>query len=238
MKYSLTLFLSLLFSSSAVFALAEASKEELFDRAKAGHNVLTYNDARKALFNKIYIKQDAQGYFVTDVYCATRFGLQAGDVTNGRLPDSSTLNTEHTWPQSKFSKLTSASTQKSDLHHLYPAGSKINSDRGNFPFAEVDGSSHISCSSSKRGHSLDGANGTYFEPRDEHKGNVARSMFYFSVRYKIALDQTQEHYLRMWHKEDPIDAAEKATHEEIVKVQGNRNPFIDDPTLVDQISDF
>lgn len=229
-------FLTFLFST---ILHAQTSKDELHLTAKAGHQEFSYSAARKALFNEIYLETDGSGYFVNDVYCNEKFKINSGDIANGRLPDSTEMNTEHTWPQSKFTHLFPSNTQKSDLHHLYPTGSRINADRGNLPFAEVNGTDRLACSESKRGSPRDsGRGGAFFEPPDAHKGNVARSMFYFSVRYKIAIDKTQETYLRLWHLEDPIDAREKQTHEKIAKIQGNRNPFVDDPDLVRQVEDF
>ena len=78
----------------------------------------------------------------------------------------------------------------------------------------------------------------FFEPMDVHKGNVARSILYFSIRYKMPIDNLQETFLKFWNLLDPVDAAEKARHEGIAKVQGNRNPFIDRPELALEIADF
>ena len=36
----------------------------------------------------------------------------------------------------------------------------------------------------------------HFEPPAEHKGNVARAIFYFSVRYKMKVTPTQEAFLK------------------------------------------
>ncbi len=190
------------------------------------------------MFNDIYLKKDAQGYYIEGVYCLEKYYPFNGSAPGARLPNPAAFNTEHTWPQSKFSKLFSANVQKTDLHHLYPTIAKINSQRGNLPFAEVLKDTELYCDESQSGKSENGSKGTYFEPPNSHKGNVARSMFYFSIRYKIAIDPTQEFYLRLWHKEDPVDAEEKRRHEMIFNLQQNRNPFIDDPELVITISDF
>lgn len=230
------IFLSIFFVSISVFA--DTSVEELHRLTRSNHQVLDYSSARKFLFNEIYLKNDSKGFFVMDVYCMDRWDLPADDVANRRLPDAKYMNTEHTWPQSKFSASFPANVQKSDLHHLYITGSKINAERGNFPFAEVNGNDRLSCTESRRGNSVGGERGSFFEPPDSHKGNVARSMFYFSVRYKINIDKTQEYFLRLWHREDPVDAEERATHEKIVKVQKNRNPFVDQPDLVLEIDNF
>lgn len=214
-------------------------KEELYQEASHGQISLSYDGARVKLFNEIYLEKDSDGYYVKGVYCEDKYYLyHAAEIPNGHLPDPKYMNTEHTWPQSKFSNRFNKSVQKSDLHHLYPTFSRINSERGNYPFAEVTSIKEVSCDESALGKPLNTGKGTFFEPPDSHKGNVARSMFYFSIRYQMPIDPVQEFYFRQWHILDPIDNTESKHHEAISKIQRNRNPFIDHPELVNQILDF
>ncbi|MCM2349051.1 MAG: endonuclease [Bacteriovoracaceae bacterium] len=238
MKYFFLIVLSLSFSSFATVDVDEALKGSLFDQISENQISFSYDEARGKLMNEIHLEKDQQGYFIKDVYCLEKYYPFNGDAPGNRLPNSDKFNTEHTWPQSKFSNKFPSKIQKTDLHHLFPTFSKINSERGNYPFAEVDNQRQVSCAESSSGRALSTGTGIYFEPPQVHKGNVARAMFYFSVRYQIEIDPVQEEYLRMWHREDPIDEAEKLRHEKIFKLQRNRNPFIDDPTLVEKISDF
>jgi endonuclease I len=122
---------------------------------------------------------------------------------------------------------------------LFPTDSKANSTRGNFEFAEVTENQNLkNCNSSKSGPSVVSGGKTFFEPPTSHKGNVARALFYFSVRYKMPIGDAQEEFLRKWNHLDPIDDAEVARNAAIQDIQGNINPFISDPTLADQISNF
>jgi endonuclease I len=175
------------------------------------------------------------------------------------------VNLEHTWPQSKFNcdsfeisdpaedqKMDKREIlhQKTDMQHLYAAHTKLNADRGNFEFAEVgkgNKRSYPTCTTEPEDNLLglaktppgmndDGK--TYFEPPRAHRGNVARSIFYFSVRYNKAINPVEEYYLRKWHQEDPVNEAERSRHEMIYQAQGTRNPFIDMPELVERIQDF
>jgi endonuclease I len=47
-----------------------------------------------------------------------------------------------------------------------------------------------------------------------------------------------EENLRAWHFEDPPDKMEEIRNSLIEQVQGNRNPFIDHPEVVERMKDF
>ncbi len=200
------------------------------------HIMLSYKDARKLLFGKIDLLEDTQGYFIRDVYCNR--DVRGDGIGPNQIPGA--VNCEHTWPQSKFSNAFPRDLQKGDLHHLYSTNAQANSTRGNNPFAEVINGSEPApnCKASMIGRNKEHSGGLYFEPPTEHKGNVARSLFYFSIRYQLPIDSTQEAYLRQWHKEDPVTNDERERNDNVFAEQKNRNPFIDFPELVDHISDF
>jgi deoxyribonuclease-1 len=233
----------LLFLSISGFAIAdEALREELHKATNEGYVSLSYKEARIKLFNDIYLEKDEKGYFNTDVYCLTKFyrTFKKG-VPDTELPDANVFNTEHTYPQSKFNESLSEEVQKTDLHHLFPTGNKINGQRGNFPFGNVGVATNkkpLACDISKLGNPLGYGQGTYFEPPTEHKGNVARAMFYFAVKNQVGIPENEEIFLKFWHMLDPIDENEKARHEKIAEIQKNRNPFIDHPELVLEIENF
>lgn len=205
-----------------------------------GQVSLGYDGARKVMFGKLYLKTDGDGNYIQDVYCQKKFGAAAG-VGPGAIPKAGQLNCEHTWPQSKFSSAYADDVQKADLHHLFPSDSRANSIRGNLDFTDVahdDGSlSDTDCGASKFGSGVtSSADG--FEPPLSHKGNVARALFYFSVRYKITIPAKEEEVLRRWNELDPIDQTEINNNSVIQAAQGNRNPFIDFPSLVNDIKKF
>lgn len=214
----------------------DAVKLDLFKQTMKNHKALGYNPAKRALFGQLHLEKNTQGYYVRDLYCEINYTSGVGP---GSVPDQNKLNCEHTWPQSKFTGSFPNELQKSDLHHLFPTDSKANSTRGNFEFAEVTENQNLSnCNASKSGPSVVSGGRTFFEPPSTHKGNVARALFYFSVRYKMPISEAQEEFLRRWNDLDPVDDAERTRNAEIEKLQGNRNPFIDDETLADQINDF
>ena len=157
-------------------------------------------------------------------------------------------NREHSVPKSWFND---ASPMYSDAWHIYPTDGKINSYRSNNPFGEVGSDA----SSSKNGFSkwgksvTPGYSGTVFEPNDEYKGDFARTYFYFATRYLDRIDnwggifvsayphivQWQLDMLLRWNEMDPVSQKEIDRNDAVQKEQGNRNPFIDYPELVDLI---
>ncbi|HNX37512.1 MAG TPA: endonuclease [Candidatus Cloacimonadota bacterium] len=154
---------------------------------------------------------------------------------------SSNPNTEHTYAQSWFSS-TESSIKKADVHHLFPTNSTVNSSRGNLPFWTV--ANHSSADvyytttpwQSYRGS--DGNGHTVFEPCDQQKGNVARALLYFNVRYNDSLIQGGVNMLPIllqWHTADPVDAAEVTRNTAVFGWQSNRNPFVDHPEFVSSI---
>ena len=74
--------------------------------------------------------------------------------------------------------------------------------------------------------------------RKEIRGNASRAYLYMSFQYKIPLNENLENSLRMWHFEDPPDEWEEKRNDLIEVIQGNRNPFIDQPELVERVADF
>lgn len=88
-----------------------------------------------------------------------------------------------------------------------------------------------------------------FEPCNDQKGNTARSMLYFYLRYfDMYIRQGSYNTDNFWkskvtmfinwsEKIDTIDEREKIRNEIIYKRQGNRNPFIDIPELASLIGE-
>ena len=197
-------------------------------------NVLGYSNARKIMFGELDKLQDSRGTYVRDVYCDRKFYFTDANDAMRRHDD---VNTEHTWPQSKFTGRFHKEMQKSDLHHLYPTDSKANSRRGNYRFGDVS-SNQDSLNLDYCSMSRFGGRDNVFNPPQEHQGNVARALFYFATRYNMQIQPSEEVILRLWDKMDPIDEEEIARNNNIFKHQLVRNPFIDHPELTDTIGDF
>lgn len=194
--------------------------------------------SKPALFGDVDLKSDSEGYYVKDVYCNFMIRDKVGP---SKQPKNNVMNVEHTWPQSKGAKREPA---RGDLHHLFPTDSRANSTRGNHPFGEVEGEDATDgCPISQKGKIINPNTGNRtsthgFQPPKEHRGNVARAMFYVSARYGYRISDLEEYYLRKWHNDDPVDSEEIARNDAVQENQGNRNPFIDFPQIVERISDF
>lgn len=230
------LFVSLLISTSSFALKWDYQRKEMKKLVMKNHRALTsYSQSREFIMQTLDLLKDTSGYYVQDVYCNKRVRRNIGPH---KMPSHTIINVEHTWPQSRFSRKESKRLQKADLHHLFPTNSIANSTRGNHKFGDVEGDGiDKSCSSSKLGvHSHE--NVLVFNPPKIHKGNVARALFYFSIRYDIDIPEFEEKALRRWHLLDPVDNAERERNNKIAKIQGNRNPFIDFPHHVRSVSDF
>lgn len=201
-------------------------------RAEHIHPITNYKESRQIMFGNLYLQSDNT---LKDVYCDMTFTAKQGVGTN-KIPDPNIVNCEHTWPQSKFTNKYPIEVQKNDLHHLFPAYSKANTSRGNYPLGSVISheGSIPNCSASKRG-GLAETNSTGFEPPDYHKGNAARALFYFSLRYDLEIPENlQETYLT-WNELDPVDKEEREVNLKIKAIQGNSNPFIEHPEYINKL---
>lgn len=145
------------------------------------------------------------------------------------------MNTEHIVPQSWFGAV---EPMKGDLHHLFVCEPECNIARSNFPFEDF--SFYNPESPNEPIHNFCGiAASEKFEP-EYGKGTAARAMLYFLLRYPIAIKKAFRveidiPLLVRWHREFPAGLYEKHRNQAIYRIQGNRNPFIDMPDLVDNI---
>ncbi len=156
------------------------------------------------------------------------------------------FNREHSFPQSWFNSSMPAST---DLFHLYPTDAWANQKRGNNAYGEVGSTTWVGSNGSKLGNcTYPACTGVVFEPIDAYKGDLARSYFYMLVRYLPEVDSWNspmmssgeflpwaENMLLEWHAADPVSPKEVARNNAVFAIQGNRNPFIDQPQWVSSI---
>jgi hypothetical protein len=127
----------------------------------------------------------------------------------------------------------------SDLFNLFPVHqNNVNAVRSNRPLGEVV---DVTSSFLDATYGLDASGKIVYEPRDQHKGDAARAIFYMAVKWNgtggtwelpnpidflVQYGQEQD-VLKAWHLQDPPDNWEIARNDFIQSEQGNRNPFVD-----------
>ncbi|HHB80005.1 MAG TPA: T9SS type A sorting domain-containing protein [Saprospiraceae bacterium] len=247
MKFFVVVFMMLFFAQAGIGQLHEdvlpnEQGTTLLDDLEANYkplNVLTYKDARNLMFGEIDNVNDS----VYCVYTHDRIYLNPNNSDHKGEAYNKGFNTEHTFPQS----LGATGNAKSDLHHLFPTRVDVNGDRGHLPFAEVpDNITDNWYYLSSEIHSIPPANvideyseldlNNSFEPREDHKGNVARAIMYFYTMYH---DQASASFFQgmiptlcAWHYEDAVNQREWDRTWAIADVQsGKPNPFVLDCTL-------
>lgn len=152
--------------------------------------------------------------------------------------DADDWNREHVWAKSHGDFGTSVGPG-TDVHHLRPTDTTVNSTRGNKDFD--NGGEPVDEAPDSRTDS------DSWEPRDADKGDVARMIFYMAVRYEggdgfadLELNDSVNNgsapamgrlsVLLAWNDADPPDAFEERRNQVIYdQIQRNRNPFVDHP---------
>ncbi|MCL6572776.1 MAG: endonuclease [Bacillus sp. (in: Bacteria)] len=146
------------------------------------------------------------------------------------------VNTEHIVPQSWFSSL---EPMKGDLHHLFVCEPDCNIARSNFAYEDFtfyQPESPVEPIHNQCGFTTNGR----FEP-EYGKGAAARAMLYFLLRYPQAIKRSYRIQIDIpllvrWHQDFQVTLYEKHRNQAIYRIQGNRNPFVDFPDLVDRIN--
>jgi endonuclease I len=226
----------------ATYQLSGPALRQALYQIISGHTVVAYSQLWAA-FEVTDRKQDDS---VWDIYSDVpggqspyvyQFGVDQCGTYNS---EGDCFNREHSFPQSWYN---SAVPMNSDLFHIYPADAWVNQQRGNLPFGTVANANWTSMNGGKRGEcSWPGCSGTVFEPINAYKGDLARSFFYMLTRYLPQLSGWSTpmmsggdlspwavSLLLAWHQQDPVSQKEIDRNNAIYALQGNRNPFIDQP---------
>ena len=215
-----------------------------------------------------YTNTDVDNYYevdgtVLDIYSENPSGSDSynynhivGDQCGNYDSEADCYNREHVFPQGFYNE---NEPMRSDIHHVIPTDGFVNNGRGNLPFGVVTSANTTYSNGSKWGSGNNfGYTGNVFEPIDEFKGDVARMLLYFAVRYEDEwndagwdshtatnnpLNGTSDQFyetwyinlLLDWHNNDPVSQREIDRNNEAFTYQGNRNPFIDVPAFANTI---
>ena len=205
--------------------------------------------------------------YLLDIYSNNPTGTTAYHYTKENLISSAGAeglgyNREHMMPQSSFN---SNYPMYSDLFFVIPTDARINQLRSNYPYGIAGTTNYYTFTNgskiSKNGTPNSGYTGRVYEPHSEFKGDIARSLLYYVVRYEgklnsfnfyngsspandtSPLDGTEEKayedwflaLLLQWHNNDPVSQKEIDRNNIVYGIQKNRNPFIDHPEWVNAI---
>ena len=203
--------------------------------------VLSYGSGNGSTWSGFYTTDNDNGY-VVDRYSneKRKFGSK-GSVVSG-------MNIEHSFPKSWWG---GSSTQAyKDLYNLMPSDAKANSSKSNYGMGVVVKASYEN-GCIKVGDGADGFK--VWEPSEHWKGDFSRGYMYMATAYQDYKYDNNEakHSLTTgayptlkewayklyikWAKEDRPDEQEINRNEEVYKIQGNRNPYIDFPNLMEYV---
>ena len=203
-----------------------------------GQRLLGYTAARDSLY--AFIDRGDRPAII-DAYT----GRVATGVTTRATAAAAGINTEHLWPRSRGAE---GDPALSDLHHLFSSDEAANAQRSNFPFGLVRGTVLWTSPNprtpgdvSRLGYANGNTGPIVFEPRPSVRGDIARALLYFHLRYhtdrpagySLTNFAFERDLLLAWAREDAPDSWERARNDGVQRAQGNRNPFIDWPELLD-----
>lgn len=184
---------------------------------------------------------------VWDMYANSNFSFRGDSSVIG-------MNIEHSFAKSWWG---GAETQAyKDLHHLNPSEALANQRKSSYMMAVVDSTIIYNNGVIKVGKTTlkTGMVIPAWEPADEYKGDFARIYMYMVTAYEDYAPlwgYDSEHQLDnntypvfepwavnlylIWAKQDPVSVKEINRNNEVYKIQGNRNPFIDFPDMADYV---
>ncbi len=192
----------------------------------------TYDEARRIFWRKLY---PAGG---TELYCGVSFDGERGVAIHEKL------SVEHVFPADTIAETEPGCTNRTcsatrvqramaDLQNLWPALQKVNSSRSKLRFGllpdTVEARFPDICPAFRRGTGSQAV----VEPRDEIKGDVARSLVYMHFVYGLPLEGAvnDKELLLTWMNQDPPDQEELRRNVLIDHLQGTTNPLLEDAFL-------
>ncbi|WP_404363888.1 endonuclease [Marinobacter sp.] len=114
----------------------------------------------------------------------------------------------------------------SDLFNIIPVQSRIEIWRRNAKYQELGSTGSVKDCGIR-------ASTQFIEPPDHVKGDVARTIAYMARTHDLPL-VAPELTLQEWNRQDPPDEREISRHQQIAELQGNENPFVTQPGLMEE----
>lgn len=114
-----------------------------------------------------------------------------------------------------------------DMHNVYPSQSRFELKRKNAKFEELGAGIPEESCGEKRSFLI-------IDPPQRIKGDIARALAYMHKKYNLPFVGVVEQFKR-WNKLDPVSPEEADRNRRIKELQGNDNPYISDPNLMDSL---
>lgn len=173
----------------------------------------------------LYGYDDSDGLVINDRTRDKNLNCTSGNCTGK-------WTREHVFPQSLGNPALGTIGPGADAHNLRAVDSDMNNLRANKAYDAGSGSSVVL------------GNGNFY-PGDEWKGDVARMIMYMYVRYQTQCLPTVVGFgsttfsnfgdmpdiFLLWNQQDTVSLYEKNRNTILENLQGNRNPFIDNPYI-------
>lgn len=207
-------------------------------------NVLSYGSGNRSTWWGFWsTDRDESGRFIDRYSSESEWEMSTSQGAVG-----AGMNIEHSFPKSWWGGAKNQAYE--DLYNLMPCESKINSKKSNYPMGIVV-SGDIGNGWTKVGKGTDGK--WYWEPADPWKGDFARGYMYMATAYQDynwsgnqapqilqqgAYPTLKEWAYKLyiqWAKADKPNALEIKRNNEVAKIQGNRNPYVDFPNLMEYV---
>lgn len=202
--------------------------------------VLSYGKGIAATWWGFYLTDNDNGY-VIDRYSPNK-------VEFGAWGESCrSMNIEHSFPKSWWGGEQRQAYK--DLYNLMPSDAKANTTKSNYGMGVVTKATYdngvIKVGSGNSGTKM-------WQPYPEWQGDFARAYLYMATCYQDykwvkeglksletgdypTLQKWASDLYIKWAKEDPVSDLEAKRNNIVYSIQGNRNPFIDFPNLMEYI---
>lgn len=187
----------------------------------------SYEDTRRIFWKQMYPKGG------TELYCAVAFD---GARKN---PLNQSLSVEHVFPADAIADHEPGCTNRTcavpraqramaDLQNLWPALQRVNSSRSNLRYGELPGEDARRYADFCPDYERGSGSKAIVEPRDDIKGDLARTIVYMHFVYGLPLEKAivDKGLLLDWMSMDPPDTEELRRNALIDRLQGTPNPLL------------
>lgn len=161
-------------------------------------------------------------------FCNSAFSKKGFVVSNGYVyPLAHVRNALRCGTPSQCEKDDRYRQIASDLHNIVPIQSRVEMRRRNAKYEQLAATAPLGECDIKESTQ-------FIEPPLRVKGDVARTVAYMVSTYDLpwvgAVSVFQD-----WNELDPPDDSELTRHNRIVDIQGNANPFVQEPARMAQL---